>query len=399
MSEEHSSDTARGPLSGLRVVELAGMGVVPYAAMILGDLGADVVRIDRTTPGVLDAPENLAAGRPVDFVIRRSRRSIAIDLKAQQGADVVLKLVEGADALIEGYRPGVADRLGIGPKDCQARNPSLVYVRATGWGQTGPYAQAPGHDLNYVGLSGALLAIGRRDTPPAPPLNLIGDFAGGAMFAVIGLLSALVRARETGTGDVIDASMVDGIAHLVGLYHGMLQTGAWSEEREANTLDGGSPLYDVYETRDGGYMSVAAGEPQFQAGLFDELGLTDEFSGIEVTDPANWPQVRAGLAARFRSRCRDEWIERLAGRSDVCCAPVLSFTESLRNEHFRARGTFVTVDGVVQPGPVPRFQSSPPEVKWPPPRPGQHSAEVLGELGYSSQAIEKLFTSGTVLQG
>jgi alpha-methylacyl-CoA racemase len=388
----------RGPLDGVRIIELAGMGVAPYAAMVLADLGADVVRLDRVGGDPLQEPENQYDGRPTDFLIRRGRQSIAVDLKAPGGADLVLRLVADADALIEGFRPGVAERLGIGPSACHARNRALVYVRATGWGQEGPYSAAPGHDLNYVALSGALLAMGRKESPPPPPLNLVGDFAGGALFAVIGLLSALVHARRTGAGQVIDANMLDGVAHLTTLYHGMLAVGAWSEERESNLLDGGSPLYDVYETRDGGFMSVAAGEPRFVAALLEALGLTEQFSGVDVRDRARWPNLRDALRRTFRTRTRDEWTELLAGNPRQCCAPVLSFTEAPANEHTRARGTFVEHDGVVQPIPAPRFSATPARLDLPAPQPGQHTLDALTRLGFGADEIERLQATGVVRQ-
>jgi alpha-methylacyl-CoA racemase len=388
----------RGPLAGIRVIELAGMGVVPYAAMVLGDLGADVIRVDRVSGDPLAVPENTFDGRPMDFLVRRSRRSIALDLKTAPGRDVLLDLVEGADALLEGFRPGVMERLSLGPDECLACNPRLAYVRVTGWGQDGPYAHAPGHDINYIGLSGALLAIGRRDGKPSPPLNFLGDFAGGSLFAVIGLLGAVLHARSTGTGQVVDASMVDGVAHLTALYHGMLALGAWREEREANLLDGGSPVYDVYETADGGYMSVAAGEPQFLDALLDQLDLADELAGIDMRARASWPTVRAALTTAFLARTRDEWTEVFAGNPVQCCAPVLSFTEAPSNVHHRARGTYVERDGVTQPAPAPRFGAAPVELHRPPPAAGEHTCEILRELGLGAGDIDALVAEGAVRQ-
>jgi alpha-methylacyl-CoA racemase len=321
-----------------------------------------------------------------------------LDLKSPRGRELLLDLAEGADGLLEGFRPGVAERLGIGPPDCRARNPRLVYVRATGWGQDGPYAAAPGHDLNYLALTGALLAMGRRASPPAPPLNLVGDYAGGALFAVVGLLSALLHARLTATGQVVDASMIDGIAHLSTLYHGMLAIGAWTEEREANTLDGGSPAYDVYETSDGGYMSVVAGEPEFLTALLETLGLASEFAEVDVKDRQNWPRVRGALTRVFRSMTRQEWTDILAGDPKLCCSPVLSFLEAPKNEHNRGRQTYVQHHGLVQPGPAPRFETTPASLDLPPPRPGEHTVDVLTGLGCSAAEIEALIADGTVLQ-
>jgi alpha-methylacyl-CoA racemase len=398
MSAAGAEGRAAGPLAGVRVVELAGMGVVPYAAMVLADLGADVIRVDRVAGDPLESPSNQYRGRPTDFLVRRGRRSIALDLKAAGGPEVLMRLVSGADGLFEGFRPGVAERLGIGPAQCHQRNPRLVYVRATGWGQDGPYAQSPGHDLNYVALSGALLAMGRRDSPPPPPLNLVGDFAGGALFAVIGFLSALLPARLSGVGQVIDASMIDGVAHLTTLYHGMLANGAWTERRESNLLDGGSPLYDVYETADGGYMSVAAGEPAFVSALMETLGVASQLRHVDLRERQQWPTVRAALAAAFKSKTRQEWTDLLAGRADQCCAPVLSFGEAPANEHSRARQIYLERDGVVQPVPAPRFATTPATLGLPPPRPGEHTVAVLAECGYQSSEIDELVATATVLQ-
>lgn len=387
-----------GPLAGVRIVELAGMGVVPYAAMVLGDLGADVIRVDRATGDPFAQPENQYGGKPSDFLIRRSRRSIALNLKTERGREILLNLAAGADGLLEGFRPGVAERLGIGPTTCHGRNPRLIYVRATGWGQDGPYAAAPGHDLNYLALTGALLAMGRRDTPPAPPLNLVGDFAGGALFAVIGFLTALIHARTDGTGQVIDASMIDGVAHLNTLYHGMLAIGAWTEQREDNLLDGGSPLYDVYLTADGEYMSVAAGEPQYIGALLEELGLTERFAGLDIRDRRHWPVVRTALVEAFRTKTRQEWTDRLAGNPMQCCAPVLSFSEAPQNAHARARRIYEEHDGFIQAVPAPRFDLTPARVTLPPPRPGDHSTEILKGLGYNATDIEQLLAEGAVVQ-
>jgi alpha-methylacyl-CoA racemase len=288
------------------------------------------------------------------------------------------------------------ERLGLGPAECHARNPGLVFVRSTGWGQDGPYAASPGHDLNYIALTGALQAMGRRDSPPAPPLNLVGDYAGGALFGVIGLLSGILHARQRGSGQVVDASMTDGVAHMTALYHGLLAVGAWTEERQANLMDGGSPTYDVYETSDGGYMSVVGGEPEFLQALLEVLGLTG--LAREVHDPLSWPKVREEIARVIVTKTRQEWSEILAGKPNLCCAPVLSFSEAPDDVHNRARHTFVTHDGIVQPAPAPRFSATPPALKLPPPQPGQQTNEVLQGLGFSDMEIRGLIDSGAVMQ-
>jgi alpha-methylacyl-CoA racemase len=391
-----NSSGGSGPLGGVRIIELAGMGVVPYAAMVLADLGADVIRVDRAIAGQLDVPESLRGGRPLDFLVRRNRPSIALNLKTVGGTEIFLRLVEEADGLLEGFRPGVMERLGIGPDECHARNPSLVFVRSTGWGQDGPYANAPGHDLNYIALTGALLAMGRRGSPPAPPLNLVGDYAGGALFGVIGLLSGILHARQTGKGQVVDASIIDGAAHMTTLYHGLLAIGGWTDERQANLLDGGSPTYDVYETSDGGYISVVGGEPEFLEALLDVLGLTG--LAVEAKDPKGWPKVRGALERVFLTKTRQEWSELLAGKPNLCCAPVLSFSEAPDDVHNRARHTYVTQDGIVQPAPAPRFSATPGALKLSPSQPGQQTNDVLRGLGFSDEEIQGLVDDGAVRQ-
>jgi alpha-methylacyl-CoA racemase len=332
-----------GPLAGVRVVELAGIGPGPFCAMLLADLGADVLRVDRP-----------AASRPGwPTVLARGRRSVAVDLKHPDGAGVVLDLVAAADALVEGFRPGVAERLGIGPDACLARNPRLVYGRVTGWGQQGPWRLAAGHDIDYVALAGALHPIGQAGGPPVPPLNLLGDFGGGGMLLALGVVAALLEAGRSGTGQVVDAAMVDGAALLTTQFHELLAAGLWREERGANLLDGGAPFYGVYETADGRHLAVGALEPQFWAELLRRLGL-DAGDLPAQLDRDGWPLLRARLAALFRTRTRDEWSELLAG-TDACVTPVLGLAEAPAHPHNRARGTFVDVGGVVQPAPAPRF--------------------------------------------
>jgi alpha-methylacyl-CoA racemase len=339
-----------GPLRGVRIVELAGMGPGPFAAMMLAELGAEVVRVDRpaqSSDGVLSQRYDL---------LRRSRRSVEIDLRSPEGVAQVLDLVEGADVLLEGYRPGVAERLGLGPEDCWERNPRLVYGRMTGWGQTGPLAHTAGHDITYLAVSGALHPIGRAGEGPAIPVNLLGDFAGGSLYLVAGVLAALWEARESGQGQVVDAAIVDGAASLTTLLHGMLAAGQWSTERGTNMLDGGRPWYDAYATSDGEWMAVGAIEPKFYAEFCQLLPL--DSNEEERADPTRWAELRRRIAATFARRTRQEWIA-VFEDSDACVAPVLSLTEAADHPHLRARGTFTTVNGVRQPAPAPRFSRTP----------------------------------------
>jgi len=370
-----------GPLQGLRVVELAGIGPAPFAAMLLADLGADVVRVDR--PG---APSPF--GRADVDLLTRGRRSVAVDLKHPDGAGTVLALAERADVLLEGFRPGVTERLGIGPDACLARNPRLVYGRMTGWGQEGPLAHTAGHDVGYIAVTGALHAIGRAGGPPQVPVNLLGDFGGGAMYLVVGVLAALLESRTSGRGQVVDAAIVDGTAHLSTMLLGMLAGGLWQDRRGVNLLDTGVPWYDVYETADGGHVAVGALEPQFHAQLLDRLGLTDV--APPRADPA---ALRALLTGTFRSRTRDEWTAVFEG-SDACVAPVLSYAEAREHPHLRARGTYVESHGVVQPAPAPRFSRTPGVLDRPPPEPGQHTREALADWGVTG--VDGLFASGAV---
>ncbi|SMQ20461.1 alpha-methylacyl-CoA racemase [Streptomyces sp. Ag82_O1-12] len=355
-----------GPLTGVRVVELAGIGPGPFAAMLLADLGADVVRVDRPGgPGL--------AIDPAYDVTNRNKRSVVVDLKAPDGPDRVLDLVARADVLVEGYRPGVAERLGVGPGDCHARNPRLVYGRMTGWGQDGPLAQRAGHDIAYIAPTGALGMIGRPDEPPAVPANLLGDYAGGSLYLVVGVLAALHHARANGTGQVVDAAIVDGTAHLATMIHGMLAAGGWQDRRGANLLDGGCPYYGTYETADGRYMAVGALEPRFYAEFLALLGVEGQEGARK--DVARWSELREQVATRFKSRTRDEWTAVFDG-SDACVAPVLSLREAPHHPHLAARGTFTDHGGITQPAPAPRFSATPTSVRTGPARPGADTADV-----------------------
>ncbi|MFD5606344.1 CaiB/BaiF CoA transferase family protein [Streptomyces sp. NPDC127064] len=355
-----------GPLTGVRVVELAGIGPGPFAAMLLGDLGADVVRVDRPGgPGIgIDPARDLT---------NRNKRSVVVDLKAADGPARVLDLAERADILIEGYRPGVAERLGVGPEHCHARNPRLVYGRMTGWGQDGPLAPRAGHDVAYIAVTGALGMIGRPDEPPPVPANLLGDYAGGSLYLVVGVLAALHHARATGTGQVVDAAIVDGAAHLSAMIHGMLAAGGWQDRRAANLLDGGCPYYGTYETADGRYIAVGALEEQFYDEFLRLLGLAEE-DGAR-TDWTRWGELREKIAARFKARTRDEWTALFEG-SDACVAPVLSLREAPHHPHLAARGTFVSHSGITQPAPAPRFSATPAAVRGGPALPGAHTESV-----------------------
>jgi alpha-methylacyl-CoA racemase len=359
--------SGNGPLAGVRVVELAGIGPGPFAAMLLGDLGADVVRVDR--PG--------GAGLAIDpayDLTNRNKRSVLIDLKSEDGPGRVLDLAERADVLIEGYRPGVAERLGVGPDACLARNPRLVYGRMTGWGQQGPLAQRAGHDIAYIALTGTLSMIGKADEPPVVPANLVGDYAGGSLYLVIGVLAALQHARaEGGTGQVVDAAIVDGAAHLATMIHGMMAAGGWQDRRGANLLDGGCPFYGTYETSDGHSMAVGALEQQFYDEFVERLGIKDDIPARK--DFARWDELRRAVADRFRTRTRAEWTA-VFEDSDACVAPVLSLREAPAHPHLAARGTFTEHGGITQPAPAPRFSATPGAVTRGPARPGADTAEV-----------------------
>ncbi|MER5401920.1 CaiB/BaiF CoA-transferase family protein [Streptomyces sp. NPDC002599] len=360
-----------GPLAGVRVVELAGIGPGPFAAMLLADLGADVVRVDRPGgPGL--------GVDPAHDITNRNKRSVIIDLKAEDGASRVLDLAERADILIEGYRPGVAERLGVGPEDCRARNPALVYGRMTGWGQEGPLAQRAGHDIAYIALTGTLGMIGDPDRPPAVPANLLGDYAGGSLYLVVGLLAALHHARATGTGQTVDAAIVDGTAHLSTMIHGMIAAGGWQDRRAANLLDGGCPYYGTYETADGRHMAVGPLEQRFYDRFVDLLGIPE--LGPAHKDPARWEELRTAVADRFRTRTRDEWTA-VFEDTDACVAPVLSLREAPGHPHLAARGTFVDHGGITQPAPAPRFSATPTSVRGGPALPGAGTADVARDWG------------------
>ena len=378
-----------GPLHGLKIIELAGIGPCPMCAMLLAELGADVVRVDRVTDSGLGIDMT-----PEYHLLNRSRPSIAVDLKHPGGVETVLRLVDGAEALIEGFRPGVTERLGLGPEDCAARNPRLVYGRVTGWGQTGPAAKAAGHDLNYIALTGALDAIGRRGGPPTPPLNLVGDYGGGALYLALGVVAALYEARESGQGQTIDAAMIDGAASLMTSAYALRAAGISDGPRGENVLDSGAHFYDVYETSDGRYVSVAPVEPKFYAELLERIGL-DPGDAPHSADRADWPESKARLAARFRTRTRDEWCEILEG-TDACFAPVLGMGEAHRHPHNAARDTFVERDGIVQPNAAPRFDRTPGGIRCSPPAPGSGTRAVLADWGFTPAEINDLAARGII---
>jgi alpha-methylacyl-CoA racemase len=381
-----------GPLSGITVVEMSGIGPGPFAGMMLADLGATVIRVDRLPGGKRGLLTVLSEGRA--DVVSRGRRSIAVDLKSAEGVELVLKLVDSADVLIEGYRPGVMERLGLGPDVCLERNPRLVFGRMTGWGQDGPLAQAAGHDINYIALSGALGAIGRHGQTPVPPLNLVGDYGGGGMLLAYGVAAALLSVARTGAGQVVDAAMVDGSALLMAQFYGMSALGRWTEERGTNLLDTGAPFYDVYASSDGGYLSVGPLEPAFFAILLERLGIDDIDAGSQY-DPRSWPSLRIRLAAEFASRTRGA-SEELFADVDGCVFPVLSISEAPQHPHNVARGTFVTRDDVVQPAPAPRFSVTPTQPGLPPPSVGEHTDAVLADLGMSDDEVRRLREAGVV---
>ncbi len=376
-----------GPLDGLRVIELASIGPGPMCAMLLADLGADVVRVDRLEPSGL----GVSMGKRQD-VNGRNRRSVALDLKSAPGRDAALRLADRADVLIEGWRPGVAERLGLGPADCHARNPRLVFGRMTGFGQSGPLAQTAGHDLNDIALTGALQAIGPAGGKPVPPLNLVGDYGGGALYLAFGLMAALYERQRSGRGQVVDAAMVDGAASLMSLFHGLRAAGAWGESRGHNLLDGGSPFYDTYETADGRHVALAALEPKFFAELARGLGLDERFVKRQY-DRRLWPEMREAIAAAVRGRTRDDWCRELEG-SDACFAPVLALDEAAGHPHARARETYITLEGVVQPAPAPRFGRSVPLPPRRAPTLGEHTDEVLAEAGFAAAEIAALRAGG-----
>jgi alpha-methylacyl-CoA racemase len=380
--------SASGPLSGLRMIELAGIGPGPWAAMMFSDMGAEVIRIDRPAPTSSYVPAALD-------IARRGRKSVALDLRHPEGVATVLRLVGNADVLMEGFRPGVAERLGVGPEPCLQRNPALVYGRMTGWGQDGPLARTAGHDITYLAVTGALHAMGRSGEAPAVPLNLVGDYGGGGAFLVIGVLAALLEAKSSGQGQVVDAAIVDGTLALTASVHGMLAAGLWKDERGVNLLDTGRPWYDVYETADHKHVSVGPLEPPFYEAMMHGVELDPTTADRAV--PEEWPQLRDELAEKFVSRTRDDWQERFE-HTDACVAPVLSLSEAARHPHLIARESFLDVDGVVQPAPAPRFSRTPSAIQSSPAEPGEHSAVVLREWGFSTSEIDALFDSGAAVQ-
>jgi alpha-methylacyl-CoA racemase len=378
-----------GPLDGIKIIELAGIGPGPFCAMMLADLGADVIRVERA--------QNVRGGDPASppsDVLMRGRRSVGVDLKHPDGVEAVLSLIETAHALIEGFRPGVMERLGLGPDAGLARNPRLVYGRMTGWGQDGPYAPTAGHDINYIALAGALDPIGRRGGPPVPPLNLVGDFGGGGMLLAYGLLAGILSAQRTGEGQVVDAAMVDGAAVLTTMFHAFRAMGIWDDERGTNMLDTGAHYYDVYETADAKYVSIGSIETQFYAELLRITGLEGEELPWQQ-DKAHWPAMKDRLAAIFKTKTRDEWCALMEG-TDVCFAPVLSMGEAPQHPHNIHRGTFLELDGVVQPAPAPRFSATPESVQRPPSHAGQHTDEVLLEWGIDADRVTKLRDAGAI---
>ncbi len=377
-----------GPLKGIRIIEIAGIGPGPFCAMMLADMGAEVIRIDRAS----------AAGAAAKWnVLNRNRRSLAVDLKNPEGVELVLKLVEKADALIEGFRPRVMERLGLGPDVCFERNPKLIYGRMTGWGQTGMLAHAAGHDINYIALTGALHSIGRRGEGPLPPLNLIGDFGGGGLLLAFGIVCGIIEARASGRGQVIDAAMTDGSALLMAMMYGLKSARRWSNERGTNMLDSGAHFYDVYQCADEKWVAIGSIEPQFYRLLLEKTGIEDTDFQSQM-DASLWPRLKEKLALLIKTKTRDEWCELMEG-SDVCFAPVLDMDEAPRHSHNRERSTFIEIDGVTQPAPAPRFSRTSPETPTPPDRVGQHTQEVLSEWGLSASEIEELKSKGAIRWG
>ena len=376
-----------GALSGVRVIEIASLAPAPFGCMILSDLGADVLRVDRAERCGPDSPQ------PPD-PLSRGRRSLGLNLKDPAAIGLLLRLIEDADVLVEGFRPGVAERLGFGPQVCAERNPRLIFARMTGWGQDGPLAPTAGHDIDYIAISGALGLVGRAGESPVPPVNLLGDFGGGGMLLALGILAALVERASSGLGQVIDAAMVDGSALLTSFVYGMRATGSWQDKRGSNLLDGGAPFYDTYATADGEYMAVGALESQFYAALLDGLGLTG--AGLpDQHDRAGWPVLRQAFAERFASRSRADWQQVFAG-TDACVSPVLSIAEATRHPHAVARSAFADVNGVIQPAPAPRFSRTAADAPTAPPRPGADTDSVLTGLGQSLTDIADLRARGVI---
>ena len=375
-----------GPLSGIKLVEFAGIGPGPFCGMVLADLGAEVIRVDRASAKGTGSRQEAS---------NRGKKSIAVDLKSKEGVEVVLKLVQEADAIFEGFRPGVMERLGLGPEECMELNESLVYGRMTGWGQDGPLANAAGHDINYISLSGALAAIGRPGSPPVPPLNLIGDFGGGGMLLALGLVSALLESKQSGKGQVVDAAMTDGSALLMTMIYTMQSSGFWKDSMGSNMLDGGAHFYDTYECSDGKFISLGSIEPQFYK-LLCELAELDESTFGDQMKRDSWQEKKESIKDVFLSKSREEWCELMEG-TDVCFAPVLDMTEAPLHPHNIARKTFIEMEGVTQPAPAPRFSRTEPEISSAPALVGEHSQEILEELGLSKEEIDNLRTSQAVV--
>lgn len=380
-----------GPLAGIKLVELGGVGPAPFCCMLLADMGAEIIRIDRIVPsdsGVqLEKRFNL---------LHRGRKSIAMDLKRPEAVEAVKRLIGQSDALIEGFRPGVAERLGLGPSECAILNPRLVYGRMTGYGQDGPLANAPGHDINYIALSGVLHSIGEAGRAPVPPLNLVGDLGGGSLYLALGVVAAILEARASGRGQTVDAAMTEGSASLMALMYGLRAAGQFKDRRQSNRLDGGAPWYSVYETRDGGYVALGSNEPRFYANTLELLGLT-EANLTGQHDESGWPEMREQFATAFKTRTRDEWCALAEGR-EVCLTPVLSLAEAPNHRHNVARGAFVEMDGVIQPAPAPRFSRTVAQIPRGAADVGEHSREALKAWGFSDHEIELLVAVGAVAQ-
>lgn len=379
-----------GPLAGIRILEIAGIGPGPFCAMMLADQGAEVIRIER--PGGKDVS---AAGDPRKNILNRSRPSVGVNLKSPEGVALLLDLIEQSDGLIEGYRPGVMERLGLGPDICLGRNPKLIYGRMTGWGQEGPMAKVAGHDINYIALAGALHGFGRAGEKPVPPINLVGDFGGGGMLLAFGMLCALLETQRSGKGQVIDAAMIDGSALLMTMIHSFMAMGIWQDDRGVNLLDTGAHFYDVYETADGKYISLGAIEPQFYADFFARVGLADDPELKQQLLMPQWPALKRKLEALFKTRSRDDWCALLEG-TDACFAPVLSLSEAPQHPHMKARGVFTRAFGVTQPAPAPRFSRTPASLPRAPSLPGSDTQDVLTRLGVSADTIARLTAAGTI---
>ena len=380
-----------GPLKGIKIVELGALGPAPFAASVLADFGADVVRIDR--------PETVDLGIKVPSkydVYNRNKRSVALDLKRPEAVELALEMVAKADILIEGFRPGVAERLGLGPEVCARQNPRLVYARMTGWGQDGPLAQVAGHDINYLALTGALECVGEKGRPPVPPLNLVADLGGGAMYLVAGVLAAVIEARNSGQGQVIDVAMIEGVANLMTAFYAFRQQDMWSLEREDNFVDGGAPFYRTYETSDGKYIAVGAIEARFYKELLAGMGLAEETLPRQ-NDRSMWPQLTERFAAVFKRKTRDQWVEIMASK-DACFSPVLNMDEALSHSHMKHRGVFRDFEGVTHPAPAPKFSRTPASLRNEPPKPGQHSVEALMDWGFDTADIESSCQAGALFQ-